>query len=100
MTMEGLCEDCTRFETKVQTGLVAAAKYGQQKCVEVLTQAGADENKENDDCQTALIMAANNGHENCVGLLIKAGADVNKQESQYGNSALIESAQKWSCKMC
>ena len=87
--MEGLCEDCTKCETRDQTGLISAAQIGHQKCLEMLIQSGADVNMTGE----ALIEAVREGHVKCVDLLIEAGADVNKQ-SKDGSTALMLAAQR------
>ena len=55
--MEELCEDCTKCETKDQTGLLSAAENGHHKCVDVFIQSGADVNKRDTRDNTALMLA-------------------------------------------
>ena len=71
------------------TALMMAARYGHDTCVELLIQAGADVNKQEDSC-TALIGAALDGHHKhtCLKLLIGAGADVNTPDDE-GRTALM-----------
>ena len=87
--MEGLCEDCTKCETRDQTGLYPAAYHGHDKCVEILITGGADVNKTCDwnlsphvryRSSTPLMAASYRGHQKCVDLLIQAGANVNKED--------------------
>ena len=94
--MEGLCEDCTKCETRDQTGLYSAAYHGHDKCAEVLITGGADVNKRCDwnfnhytryRSSTPLMVASYHRHkgniEKCVDLLIKAGADVDATDDRY-----------------
>ena len=65
------------------------------KCVNILTEAGADVNavsKENG--YTALMYASYSGFPKCVDLLLKSGADVNAC-ADYGGSALLETAKRY-----
>ena len=92
--MDGLCQDCTTYETLGQTGLISAAKRGHLKCVKVLIQSGANVNKQLPDGRTALIFAAAaaGDHSKCIETLINAGAKVNKQTNEVRN-ALMYAAQ-------
>ena len=59
--MEGLCKDCTKCERRYQTGLLSAAQHGHHKCVEVLIKSGADVNSLDKYGDTALMLAAASG---------------------------------------
>ena len=61
------------------TALIWAAMEGHVSCVEVLVQAGANLNTQNNYRETALIFAAKNGHVSCLELLVQAGANLNTQ---------------------
>ena len=58
------------------------------KCVEILTKAGADVNVQNDQGFTALRSTAWNGDVKCMEVLTTAGADVNVCDPD-GFTALI-----------
>ena len=66
-------------ETDMNTALIKAALKGQEKCVEVLIQAGADVNRQNKNGDTALLLASKKRQNSCCKLLIQSGADVNVQ---------------------
>ena len=88
-------------DTMGRTALMVAANKGEAQLLEVLIQAGADVNREQeteyDNCRlmqkekrqmigcTALMYAATSGNAQCVQLLLNAGADVNVvQENEWG----------------
>ena len=86
--MEGLCEVCTKWETRDHTGLFKAVENGHLKCVEVLIRKGANVNKQYKNTNegdkyysTSLTLAAQNGYDKFVELLTKAGADVNMKDT-------------------
>ena len=59
--------------------LIYAALGGAADCMELLINAGADVNFQDEMGNTALHAAAAHGFADCVQVLIKAGADINKQ---------------------
>ena len=72
--------------------LIDAARFGNDKCVDLLIKAGADVNKSrNDGKDTALVYAVKSSKK-YLELLVKAGADVNVQSTDDGNSPLILAA--------
>ena len=78
--------------------LYFAASHGQDKCMEVLIEAGADVNvnlkiREPD---TPLQVAAKRGFAESVKVLIQAGADVNR----HGHSALVAAATHGNVECC
>ncbi|XP_068610831.1 ankyrin repeat and SOCS box protein 3 [Brachionichthys hirsutus] len=62
--------------------LFAAAQYGQQECLEILINAGANVNTQAADLATPLLIASQEGHEACVVFLLNHGADPNIACSQ------------------
>ena len=60
-----------------KTALIHAAENGNDKCVELLINSGADLDERDTSARTPLMAAAENGHDRVVELLIEAGADVN-----------------------
>ena len=71
--------DATYERGKVSgfTLLIAAARYGHERVVDLLLQRGAEVNLQDSDSWTALMYAARYGHERVVELLLQHGADVN-----------------------
>lgn len=59
------------------TPLFVAAQYGQQHCLEILVDAGADVNTQAGDLATPLMIASQEGHEGCVEVLLAHGANPN-----------------------
>ncbi|KAM4623963.1 ankyrin repeat and SOCS box protein 3 isoform 3-T4 [Polymixia lowei] len=59
------------------TPLFVAAQYGQQECLEILVDAGANVNAQAADLATPLMIASQEGHEGCVEVLLDHGADPN-----------------------
>ncbi|XP_029383374.1 ankyrin repeat and SOCS box protein 3 isoform X2 [Echeneis naucrates] len=57
--------------------LFVAAQYGQQECLEILLQAGANVNTRAADLATPLLIASQEGHHACVDYLLDHGADPN-----------------------
>ena len=70
------------------TALMNAARYGHQKCFDILIQGGADVNIQDKYGFTALIEAATEDRDKCVETLIQGGADVNIQ-SNSGETVLM-----------
>lgn len=66
------------------TALIAAARNGQVKTVELLLSKGADIHLQNDKQGNALIAAARNGRYKTVDLLLSKGAEVNAQNAEQG----------------
>ncbi|XP_027132873.1 ankyrin repeat and SOCS box protein 3 isoform X2 [Larimichthys crocea] len=62
--------------------LFVAAQYGQQECLEILVNAGADVNTQAADLATPLLIASQEGHQTCVDFLLDHGADPNVACSQ------------------
>ncbi|XP_026171563.1 ankyrin repeat and SOCS box protein 3 isoform X2 [Mastacembelus armatus] len=60
------------------TPLFVAAQYGQQECLEILVNAGANVNTQAADLATPLLIASQEGHLACVDFLLDHGADPNK----------------------
>uniref|UniRef100_A0A3Q3KCZ9 SOCS box domain-containing protein n=1 Tax=Monopterus albus TaxID=43700 RepID=A0A3Q3KCZ9_MONAL len=60
------------------TPLFLAAQYGQQECLEILVNAGANVNTQAADLATPLLIASQEGHQACVDFLLDHGADPNK----------------------
>ncbi|XP_037610100.1 ankyrin repeat and SOCS box protein 3 isoform X3 [Sebastes umbrosus] len=57
--------------------LFVAAQYGQQECLEILVNAGADVSTQAADLATPLLIASQEGHKACVDFLLDHGADPN-----------------------
>ena len=74
-------------DTIDQTPLIVAADGGCKDIVEILLEAGANIEHQNDQGETALIAAAQNGHTEIVQMLLDAGAN-RKQENADGETAL------------
>ncbi|XP_068162219.1 ankyrin repeat and SOCS box protein 3 isoform X2 [Antennarius striatus] len=62
--------------------LFVAAQYGQQECMEILVNAGANVNTQAADLATPLLIASQEGHMACVDFLLNHGADPNVACSQ------------------
>ncbi|KAG7215489.1 hypothetical protein INR49_003265 [Caranx melampygus] len=62
--------------------LFVAAQYGQQECLQILVDAGADVNTQAADLATPLLIASQEGHQACVDFLLDHGADPNRVCSQ------------------
>ncbi|XP_075937717.1 ankyrin repeat and SOCS box protein 3 isoform X1 [Anarhichas minor] len=54
-----------------------AAQYGQQQCLEILVNAGANVSTQAADLATPLLIASQEGHQACVDFLLDHGADPN-----------------------
>ena len=63
-----------------KTALIHAAENGNDECVELLINSGAEVDKTDTSARTPLMAAAENGHDRVVELLIKAEADVNLEQ--------------------
>jgi len=74
------------------TALMRAAYLGREKIINLLIQAGADLNVQDNRGLTAL-MWANNGNKEIVDLLIQSNADINIKDND-GTTALIYAAYK------
>ena len=70
----------------------------QDKCLELLIQAGADVNMSAEYGDNALIQAVTWAHKKCVQLLIEAGANVNSMNI-YGEFSLWVAARE-GCDKC
>lgn len=57
--------------------LFVAAQYGQQECLEILVNAGANVRTQAADLATPLLIASQEGHQSCVDFLLDHGADPN-----------------------
>ncbi|XP_041819083.1 ankyrin repeat and SOCS box protein 3 isoform X2 [Chelmon rostratus] len=57
--------------------LFVAAQYGQQECLEILVNAGANVSTQAADLATPLLIASQEGHQACVDFLLDHGADPN-----------------------
>ncbi|XP_041671649.1 ankyrin repeat and SOCS box protein 3 [Cheilinus undulatus] len=64
------------------TPLFVAAQYGQQECLKILVNAGANVNAQAADLATPLLIASQEGKEACLEILLDHGADPNKVCSQ------------------
>ncbi|KAM6963512.1 ankyrin repeat and SOCS box protein 3 [Tautogolabrus adspersus] len=64
------------------TPLFVAAQYGQQDCLEILVNAGANVSVQAADLATPLLIASQEGHQACVDFLLDHGADPNTACSQ------------------
>ncbi|XP_029313086.1 ankyrin repeat and SOCS box protein 3 [Cottoperca gobio] len=62
--------------------LFLAAQYGQQECLEILVNAGANVNTQAADLATPLLIASQEGHQGCVEFLLDHRADPNIACSQ------------------
>ena len=67
--------------------LITAAVFGKREAAELLLDAGADINFQNNDGSTALISAAFFGHSGIVQLLLEKNAD-KTIKNKYGTTAL------------
>uniref|UniRef100_UPI003AAF7AF5 ankyrin repeat and SOCS box protein 3 isoform X1 n=1 Tax=Centroberyx gerrardi TaxID=166262 RepID=UPI003AAF7AF5 len=59
------------------TPLFVAAQYGQQDCLKILVDAGANVNAQAADLATPLMIASQEGHEGCVDVLLDHRANPN-----------------------
>ncbi|KAJ8396068.1 hypothetical protein AAFF_G00026000 [Aldrovandia affinis] len=59
------------------TPLFVAAQYGQQRCLQILADAGATVSCQSHDLATPLLIASQEGHLTCVEALLDRGADPN-----------------------
>ena len=81
-------------EESNSTALLRAAYHGDDRCVELLIQSGADVNLGDMNGMTALHEACGGdlflapGKFRCMELLIKAGANVNAVDNELGNTPL------------
>lgn len=66
------------------TALIAAARNGQTKTIELLLSKGANIHLQNDEQGNALIAAARNGRYKTVELLLSKGARINTQNAEQG----------------
>ena len=66
--------------------LTEASRWGHEKCLKLLIEAGADVNVQDEDGRTALMMASHYGCSACVNLLIESGAVVNDKSLEETNS--------------
>ncbi|KAJ7444224.1 ankyrin repeat domain-containing protein [Mycena latifolia] len=71
---------------EMDAALCAASSNGHIHLVQLLIDAGAKINAQDDYYGDPLAAASENGHEPVVKLLIKKGADVNAQGGNYGNA--------------
>lgn len=55
--------------------LFVAAQYGQQECLEILVNAGANVNTQAADLATPLLIASQEGHQACADFLLDHGAE-------------------------
>ena len=69
-----------RNDPPQKTALIHAAENGNNECVELLINSGAEVDKTDTSARTPLMAAAENGHDGVVELLIKAEADVNLEQ--------------------
>ncbi len=75
-------------DDEARTPLMLAAIIGDQMCLGLLLQAGADVNVTDMYGNTALVLAAKYGHCRCLEAFVKAGANVNHVNALQ-NTALI-----------
>ena len=64
--------------------LIVSACRGNDGCLKLLLEAGADVNFCS-DLDTALHYAAKQGHASCIDLLLRTGADVNPLNTDHRN---------------
>jgi ankyrin repeat protein len=71
-----------------------AGKSGNEECVQILLDAGADIDAVDNEGNTALMAAAGSGNERSVRLLLeaRAGKNINAKSNWGGSTALIEAA--------
>ena len=74
-----------------KTPLCEASRYGCERCISNLVQAGANVNGVHED-GIPLIASTESSSLNGIRSLLQHGADVNRQESKTGNTALIAAA--------
>ena len=58
-----------------RTALIYASYNGNESCVRLLLEAGADKEARAKTGSTALMIASTEGHESCVRVLLASGAD-------------------------
>ena len=63
--------------------LPALSEGGHEKIVQILLDAGAEINAQEEDGSSALITASGGGHKKIVQMLLERGADVNAQGGEY-----------------
>lgn len=69
------------FDEDGSTALLVASQAGHTAAVEALLKAGADIDRDADDCATPLYVASMNGHLGVVELLCNYGASLNKRRA-------------------
>ena len=67
------------------------AIHGNEECLDLLIQAGADVNWSSCSSTVAIVSVAWHGHSKCLDLLLAVGTDVNTQD-EYGNTPLVLAA--------
>ena len=70
---------------------MGAAEAGNDKCLDVLLDAGADANTGNQLGETALLLTSRYGYGKCVSSLLRAGADVNANDL-FSTTSLMNTA--------
>ena len=78
---------------RVRNGINPKSRTMTEKCLDVLTHAGADVNSTTEDQKTFLVVAAQLGRPKCVDLLVKAGANLEKKDL-FGYTALFHACQQ------
>jgi hypothetical protein len=78
------------------TALLLAAQNGDDKCVEVLLNAGCDVNALNDAGISALQYAVEKAHIDCVRTLVRCGAEKNNANVQFRGVSLDDLADRTS----
>ena len=68
--------------------ILLAAKYGNEKSIEILVKAGADVNSQNMSGECPVLLAVQSKQKSCTRYLIKLGADVNAKTNN-GQTALM-----------
>ncbi|WP_082347116.1 ankyrin repeat domain-containing protein [Bacillus sp. FJAT-18017] len=86
-------EEKKQMTNDIDTQLLQAAENQETETVEMLIEAGANINVQNEQGQTPTMIAAYHNDVETAKVLIKAGADVNKQDDMKNNPFLYAGAE-------
>ena len=84
----GKAADVNLQNSRGETALLLASRYGYTEIVEILVQKGAEVNLQSISGEIALFKASTRGYKEIVEILVQGGADVNLQTTS-GETALL-----------